>query len=355
MWLHFTNRLTHSKHTTNNTNKIMALKIGVNGFGRIGRYFTRTILTRSDIEVVAVNDLTDVHTLAHLLKYDSIHGILKIKFVIEGNTILFENGKKITVVSHKDPAEIPWAQLGVDFVLESTGLFRTKDKASAHLKGGAKKVVISSPPDDDTKSLVLGVNDDQLSPDDVIVSNASCTTNSAAPMIKVIRDLCHIESAYITTVHSYTSDQRLHDSPHKDLRRARAAAESIVPTSTGAAKAITKIFPELEGKMGGCGMRVPVPNGSITDLTIIVDKVPTLEAINEAFLNASRTQLNGILEYTNDPIVSRDIVGNSHSCIFDADLTSVIGDKMIKLLGWYDNEAGYSNRCVDLMLKMNNA
>jgi len=331
----------------------MTIKIGVNGFGRIGRYFTRMTLNRPDIEVVAVNDLTDVKTLAHLFKYDSIHGKLAMSFIVEGNNIQFENGKKTTIVSYKDPADIPWSELGVDFVLESTGLFRTTEKAGAHLKGGAKKVVISAPPDDDTKSVVLGVNEDILTSEDFIVSNASCTTNSAAPMIKVIRDLCKIESAYITTVHSYTSDQRLHDAPHKDLRRARAAAESIVPTSTGAAKAITKIFPELEGKMGGCGMRVPVPNGSISDLTIIVDKAPSVKEINQAFYSASLGNLKGILEYTEDPIVSRDIVGNAHSCIFDADLTSVIGDRMIKLLGWYDNEAGYSNRCVDLMLKLN--
>lgn len=332
----------------------MAIKIGVNGFGRIGRYFTRMTLNRQDIEVVAVNDLTDVQTLAHLFKYDSIHGKLAFPFVVDGNSIRFANGKKITIVSHKNPADIPWSELGVDFVLESTGLFRSREKAGAHLNGGAKKVVISAPADDDTKSVVLGVNDEILSADDRIISNASCTTNSAAPMIKVIRDLCKIESAYITTVHSYTSDQRLHDAPHKDLRRARAAAESIVPTSTGAAKAITKIFPELEGKMGGCGMRVPVPNGSISDMTIIVDKSPSVEKINQAFLEASKGYLKGILEYTEDPIVSRDIVGNAHSCIFDADLTSVISENMIKLVGWYDNEAGYSNRCVDLMLKLNN-
>jgi glyceraldehyde 3-phosphate dehydrogenase len=332
----------------------MAIKIGVNGFGRIGRYFTRMTLHRSDIAVVAVNDLTDIKTLAHLFKYDSVHGKLNMSFSIEGNALLFENGKKLTLTSHKDPAAIPWADQGVDFVLESTGLFRTKEKASAHFIGGAKKVVISAPPEgDDVKSVVLGVNDTILTADDRLVSNASCTTNSAAPMIQVLRDLCVIESVYITTVHSYTSDQRLHDAPHKDLRRARAAAESIVPTSTGAAKALSKIFPELNGRMGGCGMRVPVPNGSISDLTIIVDKAPSVEVLNRAFYEAAQGTLKGIIEYTDEPLVSRDIVGNAHSCIFDADLTSVIGDKMIKLVGWYDNEAGYSNRCIDLMLKLN--
>jgi len=332
----------------------MAIKIGVNGFGRIGRYFTRMTLLRTDIDVVAVNDLADIRTLAHLLKYDSVHGKFAIPFSIEGNDLRFENGKRLTMTSHKNPAEIPWSELNVDFVLESTGLFRSREKASAHFIGGAKKVVISAPPEgDDVKSVVLGVNDEILTSQDTIVSNASCTTNSAAPMIKLLHDLCTIESVYITTVHSYTSDQRLHDAPHKDLRRARAAAESIVPTSTGAAKALSKIFPELNGKMGGCGMRVPVPNGSISDLTIVVDKAPSVETLNRTFLDASNGAFKGILEYTDEPLVSRDIVGNAHSCIFDADLTSVIGDKMIKLVGWYDNEAGYSNRCVDLMLKLN--
>lgn len=333
----------------------MSVKIGVNGFGRIGRYFTRMTLLRSDIDVVAVNDLTDIQTLAHLLKYDSVHGRLGLDFSIVDNDIIFSNGKKIHVHAEKDPAQIPWSNWGVDFVLDSTGLFKTLEKASAHFNGGAKKVVISAPPDGEgVKSVVLGVNNHILTSADRIISNASCTTNSAAPMIKVIRELCEIESVYITTVHSYTSDQRLHDAPHKDLRRARAAAESIVPTSTGAAKAITKIFPELEGKMGGCGMRVPVPNGSITDLTVIVKNAPSIATINAAFKAASDNELKGILEYTEDPIVSRDIIGNPHSCIFDSDLTSVVGEKMIKLVGWYDNEAGYSNRCVDLMLYLAN-
>lgn len=332
----------------------MAIKVGVNGFGRIGRYFTRITLQRTDIEVVAVNDLADINTLAHLFKYDSVHGKLNLSFEIQGDSIVFENGKRITFTSEKEPSNIPWSELGAEYVLESTGIFKSKEQAAAHLKGGAKKVVISAPPNgDDVKSVVLGVNDDILTQDDVIISNASCTTNSVAPMIKVLNALCTIESAYITTVHSYTSDQRLHDAPHKDLRRARAAAESIVPTSTGAAKALTKIFPELQGKIGGCGMRVPVPNGSISDLTIIVDKAPSVEELNQAYRHASENELKGVLQYTEDPIVSRDIVGNPHSCIFDADLTSVIGDKMIKLLGWYDNEAGYSNRCIDLMLKLN--
>lgn len=333
----------------------MSVKIGVNGFGRIGRYFTRMTLLKDEIDVVAVNDLTDIQTLAHLLKYDSVHGRLGIDFSISDNQLLFANGKRLVVHAEKDPAQIPWSKWGVDFILDSTGLFKSLEKASSHFVGGAKKVVISAPPDGDgVKSIVLGVNEHILDINDCVVSNASCTTNSAAPMIKVIRDLCEIESVYITTVHSYTSDQRLHDAPHKDLRRARAAAESIVPTSTGAAKAITKIFPELEGKMGGCGLRVPVPNGSITDLTVIVKNAPSINEINAAFKAAASGSLKGILEYTEDPLVSRDIIGNPHSCIFDSDLTSVVGEKMIKLVGWYDNEAGYSNRCVDLMLHLNN-
>jgi len=329
----------------------MSLKIGVNGFGRIGRYFTRLSLWRDDIDVVAVNDLADIHTLAHLLKYDSVHGGLGLAFTTDGNTLIFENGKKIVFTSHKDPSEISWSALGVDYVLDATGLFKTAEKAAMHLKGGAKKVVISAPPDGDgIKSVVMGVNQQILEATDLIVSNASCTTNCAAPMIKVIRELCDLESVYITTVHSYTSDQRLLDAPHKDLRRARAAAESIVPTSTGAAKAITKIFPDLDGKIGGCGMRVPVPNGSLTDLTVIVKNTPTIATINAAFKKASLNELNGILAFTEDPIVSRDIIGNANSCILDSDLTSTVGENMIKLVGWYDNEAGYSNRCVDLML-----
>lgn len=330
------------------------LRVGVNGFGRIGRVFTRLSLLEQDIQVVAVNDLAPLDTLAHLLKYDSIHGGLGLNFQIEGNSIVFENGKRIQFFSHKSPEDIPWDEANVDVVLESTGLFRSTQKASGHLSRGVKKVVISAPADgDDVKTVVLGVNDHLLLPEDVIISNASCTTNSAAPMVAVIKSLCQIESAYITTVHSYTTDQRLHDAPHSDLRRARAAAQSIVPTSTGAAKALTRIFPELEGKMGGCGIRVPVPNGSLTDLTIMVDQAPSVDEINAAFLEASKTALHGILAYNEDPIVSVDIIGNPHSCIFDAPLTSVIGGNMIKLVGWYDNEAGYSNRLVDLMKKLN--
>ena len=326
--------------------------IGVNGFGRIGRYFTRLSLDSNEVNVAVINDVSDIKTLAHLLKYDSVHRGLKHEFKIEGNALVFENGKKIIFLQERNPALIPWEEHNVDTVLESTGLFLTTEEASKHLIGGAKKVVISAPANsEDIKTIVLGVNDAILENTDVIISNASCTTNNVAPMVMVMRQLCEIESAYITTIHSYTSDQRLHDAPHKDLRRARAAAESIVPTSTGAAKAITKIFPELEGKIGGCGVRVPVPDGSFTDLTLVVRNPPTIEAINAAMKIASETYLKGILDYTEDPIVSVDVIGNPNSCLFDSELTSVVNN-MIKIVGWYDNEAGYSNRLIDLVQKV---
>jgi glyceraldehyde 3-phosphate dehydrogenase len=331
----------------------MAIKVGINGFGRIGRYFTRVALQNKNIEIVAINDLAPVKTLAHLLKYDSVHGRFQ-GTISTTETDLVANGKSIRITSHKNPAEIPWKALGVDIVVECTGLFLTRESASAHLLAGAKKVVLSAPPNSaDIKSIVMGVNDSILDESDDIVSNASCTTNSAAPLVAVMKKLGKIESCYITTIHSYTTDQKLHDAPHKDLRRARAAAVSIVPTSTGAAKAITKIFPELEGHMGGCGMRVPVPDGSLTDMTFIMDHDVTVDEINKAFKLASENELKGILEYTNDPIVSVDIIGSPYSATFDADLTSTIG-KMIKVVSWYDNEAGYSNRLVDLILKMGN-
>lgn len=326
--------------------------VGVNGFGRIGRYFTRLTLDNPKVDVAVVNDLADVKTLAHLLKYDSVHRGLKHEFVIKENTIEFGNGKKIIFLSERNPENILWGKYGVEIVLESTGIFRTKELASKHLVGGAKKVVLSAPAKDgDIRTVVVGINDDLLEPTDLIISNASCTTNSAAPMVQVMKDLCTIESAFITTIHSYTSDQKLHDAPHSDLRRARAAAESIVPTTTGAAKALAKIFPELEGHMGGCGVRVPVPDGSMTDLTFVVKNPPTEEEIKSAMKKASETTLKGIMSYTNDPIVSVDIIGNPNSCIFDAELTSVIGN-MVKVVGWYDNEAGYSNRLVDLIQKI---
>ncbi len=326
--------------------------VGVNGFGRIGRYFTRMTLDNPNVDVAVVNDLADINTLAHLFKYDSVHRGLAHSFSIEGNSLVFENGKKITFISERNPEEIQWSDYNVEIVLESTGIFRTEELASKHLVGGAKKVVLSAPAKGgEIRTVVLGVNDHLLKSTDVIISNASCTTNSAAPMVKVMKEICEIESAFITTVHSYTSDQRLHDAPHRDLRRARAAAESIVPTTTGAAKALAKIFPELEGHIGGCGVRVPVPDGSMTDLTLVVKNPPTEEQINAAMKRASENELRGILAYTEDPIVSVDIISNPHSCIFDAQLTSVIGN-MVKIMGWYDNESGYSNRLVDLVEKL---
>ncbi len=322
--------------------------IGINGFGRIGRYCTRLALQSNQVEVAVVNDLADIQTLAHLLKYDSVHRKLPIDFVIEKDTLVFSNGKKILFTNCKEPSLIPWSENGVEVVIESTGKYTSKDLAKSHFVGGAKKVIISAPADgEDVKTVVLGVNDSVLTGSESIVSNASCTTNNAAPMIMVLRKLCEIESAFITTVHSYTTDQRLHDAPHKDLRRARAAAESIVPTSTGAAKAITRIFPDLEGKIGGCGVRVPVPDGSFTDVTLVVKNAPTVEQINAAMREASSTYLKGILDYTEDPIVSVDVIGTAASCLFDAQLTSVVNN-MVKVVGWYDNEAGYSNRLIEL-------
>ena len=327
-------------------------KIGVNGFGRIGRYFTRMSLESTTIDVTVVNDLADINTLAHLLKYDSVHRRLKHSFKIEGNRIVFENGKEIIFLSERNPENIEWEKYGVEIVLESTGVFRTTEAASKHFVGGAKKVILSAPAkDSEMKTVVLGVNEDKLTDSDVIVSNASCTTNSAAPVIRIMKNLCEIESIYISTIHSYTSDQRLHDAPHEDLRRARAAAESIVPTTTGAAKALAKIFPELDGKIGGCGIRVPVPDGSMTDLTFVVKIPPSVDEINQAMKLAADNELKGILSYTIDPIVSADIIGDPHSCIFDSKLTSVIGN-MIKVVAWYDNESGYSNRLIDLIRRL---
>ncbi|MFP5471796.1 MAG: type I glyceraldehyde-3-phosphate dehydrogenase [Bacteroidia bacterium] len=328
------------------------IKVAINGFGRIGRVTLRAMFQRGlqdKIEIVAINDLTDVKTLAHLLKYDSVHGIFS--NVTYKENVLVVNGHSINVFSEKDPENLPWGKLGVDVVIESTGVFRTREKLTKHLNAGAKRVVISAPADSsDIQSIVLGVNEPEIY--DTIISNASCTTNCAAPMVKIINELCDIQSGFISTVHSYTSDQNLQDAPHKDLRRARGAATSIIPTSTGAAKAITKIFPKMEGKMGGCGIRVPVHDGSLTDITFVVkDANITVEQINAAFKKASETSLKGILEYNPDPIVSVDVIGNTHSCVFDPDLTSVIGN-MIKVMGWYDNEAGYSNRLVDLILRL---
>jgi glyceraldehyde 3-phosphate dehydrogenase len=326
--------------------------IGINGFGRIGRCFTRIALERADISVALVNDLTDAETLAHLLKYDSVHGPLPYTFELIGNVLIFSNGKRIVFTQHKDPKDIPWAANGVELVIEATGLFLTKEKAGLHLQGGAKKVIISAPGGDaDIRTVVLGVNEDSLETTDVIVSNASCTTNNVAPMISVLLGLTEIEVGHISTVHSYTSDQRLHDSPHKDLRRARSAVNSIIPTSTGAAKAIIQIFPHLKGKLTGSSVRVPVIDGSMTELTLVTKSILTVEQVNEAMKKASETNLNGILGYTTDPIVSCDIIGSRYSCLFDAELT-MVSNKLVRVVGWYDNEMGYSARLIDLITRI---
>lgn len=327
------------------------IRVAINGFGRIGRRVCRLIQEREGIQVVAINDLADARTLSHLLKYDSIHGVLKNQVTFDDNHIIFDQ-QLVPLLNHKQIEDIDWTPYDVDIVIESTGKFKTTKDLENHINNGAKKVILSVPPiDDSIKTIVLGVNDDILTGTETIISNASCTTNNAAPMLAVINDLCGIKQAYITTVHSYTTDQSLHDQPHKDLRRARAAGQSIVPTTTGAAKALTKIFPKLKDVIGGCGIRVPVPNGSLTDVTLNVINTVSIDDINQAFKRASETHLKGILEYTEDPIVSIDIVGNPHSCIFDSQMTSVIGN-MIKIVGWYDNETGYSSRILDLICNL---
>lgn len=324
------------------------IKVGINGFGRIGRTLFRLLLNHPDIQVVAINDLADARTLSHLVKYDSIHGVLPYSVNFEQDTIQVEDTHfPLTQVSNLE--NLNWSKYNVDVVIESTGKFKTSNELEFHLKNGAKKVILAVPPtDDQIKMVVLGVNEHILDGSETIISNASCTTNNAAPMIKVIQDLCGIEQAYITTVHSYTSDQSLHDQPHRDLRRSRAAGQSIVPTTTGAAKALTSIFPELASSIGGCGIRVPVPDGSLTDITFNVKNTTSIDEINLAFKHASESHLKGILDYTEDPIVSIDIVNNPYSCTFDAQMTSVIG-KMVKIIGWYDNEYGYSSRLIDLI------
>ena len=325
----------------------MKTRIAINGFGRIGRNLFRLLLNHSSIEVVAINDIADNKTMAHLTKYDSIHGVLPFKVSFDNKSIIVD-GKPYLFFHEREISKLDWNN--IDFVIESTGKYNTFEDINKHILAGAKKVILSAPSEvPEIKTVVLGVNETILDGTEKIVSNASCTTNNAAPMIKVINELCGIEQAYITTVHSYTTDQSLHDQPHKDLRRARGASQSIVPTTTGAAKALTKIFPEMEGKIGGSGIRVPVPDGSLTDITCYVKKEVTIAQINQAFKKAAETNFKGILDYTEDPIVSVDIIGNRNSCLFDSQLTSVIG-KMVKVVGWYDNEIGYSSRIIDLIL-----
>ncbi len=328
-------------------------KVAINGFGRIGRRVFRLLLERNEFEIVAINDLADAKTLSHLLKYDSIHGVLKNDISYSDANIIID-GKSIPLINQSHPKDISWKLYKPSIVIESSGKFKSRETLQYHIDNGAEKVILSVPPsNDDIKTVVLGVNNEVLNGLETIISNASCTTNNAAPMIQIIDNLCKVKQAYITTVHSYTTDQSLHDQPHRDLRRARAAGQSIVPTTTGAAKALTKIFPHLSHAIGGCGIRVPVANGSLTDITLNVENPKSIEKINKAFKLASKNKYKGILEYTEDPIVSIDIVGNPHSCIFDSQMTSVI-DNMVKIIGWYDNETGYSSRIIDILCILSN-
>ncbi|MCX6152840.1 MAG: type I glyceraldehyde-3-phosphate dehydrogenase [Candidatus Kapabacteria bacterium] len=328
----------------------MALKLAINGFGRIGRLVLREILTRgSDVEIVGINDLTDAVTLAHLFKYDSVHGKFKGDISVDGNTIIV-NGKRIAISAERQLETLPWKD--AEIVLESTGVYTKRAALAKHLANGAKKVVLSAPAKDEMDAtIVLGVNDDTLTGKEEILSNASCTTNCLAPMVKVLNDNFGIEQGYMTTVHAYTNDQQILDLPHSDLRRARAAAVSSIPTSTGAAKAVGLVIPSIKGKLNGYAIRVPVPDGSLTDFTVILGKETTKEEINAAMKAAAEGPMKGIMEYSDEPLVSVDIIGNPHSCIFDSKLTDCHGN-FAKIVGWYDNEFGYSNRIVDLILKL---
>jgi glyceraldehyde 3-phosphate dehydrogenase len=330
------------------------IKVGINGFGRIGRLTYRALLTKNDVEVVAINDLTDAKTLAHLFKYDSVHGKFNGEVSVDGDSIII-NGHKMKVMAEKDPANLPWGAIGVDIVVECTGIFRTREKMSKHLTAGAKKVVLSVPSDnkeDVDATIVLGVNDDTLTPDMKLVSNASCTTNCLAPIAKVLHDNFGIKNGLMNTIHSYTNDQIILDAPHKDLRRARAAAVSIIPTKTGAAKAIGLVIPDLDGKLDGFAVRVPTPDGSLVDLTAELNRAITKDEIHAAMKAAANGPMKGILEYLDEPLVSCDIIGNSHSSVFDSGLTKVIGGNFVKIVSWYDNEYGYSCRLADLVVKM---
>lgn len=311
----------------------------------------RRLIDNADVEIAAINDLTDLETLTHLLKWDSVHGKLPFDASAAGNDLIV-NGKTIKVFSEADPAQLPWKDLKIDIVLECTGRFVTEEGATKHLEAGAKKVILSAPGKGNIKTVVIGVNEETLTADERIVSNASCTTNCLAPMAKVLDENFGIEKGYISTVHAYTADQQLQDAPHRDLRRARAAALSIIPTSTGAAAAVGKVLPQLKGKLDGIALRVPVPDGSLTDFTVILKTNTTTEAVNAAIKNAAQNEMKGILEYSEEPLVSVDIVGNSHSCIFDSALTTV-NDNLVKIVGWYDNEYGYACRTAELALLLN--
>lgn len=328
------------------------MKIAINGFGRIGRLTFRNLITRNDVEVVAINDLTDIDTLAHLLRFDSVHREIDAEVAVVGQD-LSVNGKIIKVYSQRNPEDLPWKDLAVDLVLECTGIFRDEPGMGLHLKAGARKVLLSAPAKKGIKTVVLGVNDHTLTAEDVLVSNASCTTNCLAPMAKVLHDTFGIVKGFMTTTHAYTADQNLQDAPHKDLRRARAAALSIIPTSTGAAQAVGLVLPELQGKLDGFALRVPTPTGSVTDLTVEVGRDTQAEEVNAALQKAAQGELKGILDYNENPLVSSDIIGNSYSCILDSGLTAVNGN-MVKVVGWYDNEAGYSARLADMAIKLGN-
>ncbi len=329
----------------------MAIKIGINGFGRIGRLVFRRCLELGGFDFVGINDLTDAKTLAHLLKYDSVHGRFNGDIAVEGDDIIV-NGDRIKITAEKDPAKLNWRGLGAEVIIESTGVFRTQEACMKHVEAGAKKVILTVPPKGEVDGMVvLGVNDDVLTGEEKVLSNASCTTNCLAPMVKVLNDAFGVEKGFMTTVHSYTNDQNVLDLPHSDLRRTRAAAVSIIPTSTGAAKAVGKIIPELSGKIDGFALRVPTPDGSITDLVATLKKEVTVEEINAAFKEAANGPMKGILEYTEDPIVSADIIGNPNSNIFDS-LSTMANGNFVKVVGWYDNEYGYSCRVVDLIKKI---
>ena len=327
-------------------------KVAINGFGRIGRLSLRSLLNKKDIDIVAINDLTDGATLAHLFKYDSVQGSFDGVVRFEDNTLQVGN-EKMKVYAERNPENLPWAELGVDIVVECTGIFTNEEGAGKHLTAGAKRVVISAPAKGDIPTVVLGVNQDIITDDMKIISNASCTTNCLAPMAKVLDDAFGIEKGFITTIHAYTSDQPIHDAPHSDLRRARAAALSMIPTSTGAATAVGKVLPNLNGKLDGNAVRVPTPSGSITDFVVLLKKDVTAEEVNDAMKKAADNELKGILEYTTEPLVSVDIVGNTHSCIFDSEFTNTQGN-LVKVLGWYDNEMGYASRIGDLVAHLAN-
>ena len=333
----------------------MAIKLGINGFGRIGRLVLRSILERKltdQIDVVGVNDITDAATLAHLFKYDSVHGPYPGEVRVEGDELVVD-GERFRVFSERDPKNLPWGELDCDVVIESTGIFRSREKAAQHIEAGAKKVIISAPAKGEVDAtIVIGVNDHILTGKEQVVSNASCTTNCLAPMVKVLDEAFGVRRGFMITVHAYTADQRLQDAPHSDLRRARAAALSIIPTTTGAAKAVGLVLPHLKGKLDGFALRVPVPDGSITDFTAELNREVTVEEVNEAFRKAAENELKGILQYVEDPIVSSDIIHNPHSCIFDSLSTMVIEGNLVKVVGWYDNEWGYACRTVDLVGKL---